>query len=88
MTRNATCHTGLYVLGHRVSRHDVDDLYSAMGVADGGLLRFSELRRQLRVVANRGNSAYLRAATKQVRSPCPAPSRTPRVHLPTRLDGA
>lgn len=56
---------GLYVLGHRVSKGDVSELYSAMGVADGAMLRFGELRRQLRVVANRGTSAYLRAATKQ-----------------------
>ena len=31
----------------------------------GEALRFAELRRQLRVVAHRGESAYLRAATKQ-----------------------
>ena len=56
---------GLYVLGHRVSRSDVAVLYAAMGVAEGEALRFAELRRQLRVVAHRGESAYLRAATKQ-----------------------
>ena len=56
---------GLYVLGHRVSRSDVAELYAAMGVPEGGMLRFAELRRQVRVVAHRGESAYLRAATKQ-----------------------
>ena len=56
---------GLYVLGHKVPLREVNELYNAMGVADGELLKFSELRRQLRVVANRGTSAYLRAATKQ-----------------------
>ena len=42
---------GLYVLGHRVSRGDVDDLYAAMGVEQGGMLRFAELRRQLAALA-------------------------------------
>lgn len=56
---------GLFVLGHRVPRADVDKLYSSMGVPDGSMLKFSELRRQLRVIANRSCSLYLRGATRQ-----------------------
>ena len=56
---------GLFVLGHRVAKNDVEKLYNCMGVPENGMLKFSELRRQLRVIANRGCSAYLRDATRQ-----------------------
>lgn len=56
---------GLFVLGYRISRADVADLYEAMGVAPEAHLRFAELRRQLRVVTQKGCSAYLRGAAKQ-----------------------
>ena len=52
-------------MGYRVSRADVGALYAHMGCADGHNLRFVELRRQLRVVTQKGCSAYLRAAAKQ-----------------------
>ena len=56
---------GLFVLGYRVLRSDVDTLYAAMGVPEGGNLTFNELRRQLRVVTQKGCSAYLRSASRQ-----------------------
>ena len=58
---------GLAVLGHRVSKADVERLFGIMGSAetDKVMLRFTELRRQLRIIANRACSEYLRSATKQ-----------------------
>ena len=59
---------GLYVLGFSVSRAELRVLFEAMGAPAGGVtpaLPFRELRRQLRVVAQRGCSSYLRDAMRQ-----------------------
>lgn len=56
---------GLHVLGYRIPRAEVQQLFGAMGVEEGGALRFVELRRQVRVVTQRGCSSYLREAAKQ-----------------------
>ena len=55
---------GLHVLGFSAPRAEVLSLYAAMG-AEGKALPYSELRRQLRVVAAKGLSAYLRDAARR-----------------------
>lgn len=58
---------GLYVLGHQVTRSHVAALFRCMGAeggAEGVRLPFRELRRQLRVAAQRGQSGYLRSAAR------------------------
>lgn len=62
---------GLYVLGHQATRSHVSALFKCMGAVspDSGpesdlRLPFRELRRQLRVAAQRGSSGYLRAAAR------------------------
>jgi hypothetical protein len=62
---------GLYVLGHQVTRSHVSALFKCMAAAPPAAgpesdlrLPFRELRRQLRVAAQRGSSGYLRAAAR------------------------